>query len=374
MPGSVPAQAPAASSPRGRRERFISVVIPNRNGAATLGQCLAAAFASDYGRFEVVVADDCSEDASIEIVRAFPCRLVRLASHGGVSRARNAGARASVGELLLFIDSDCLLRRDTLSVANASYGERRDRILGGTYTPSPHDRDFFSAFQSVFINHFETKRSEPDYVAAHAMVVDPELFRRSGGFVEGSFIGVAASVEDVEFSHRLRRQGCRLAVDPDLQVQHVFRFSLRRSLGNAVRKARYWTRYSLANRDLLADSGAASLELKINVLGALLAACLAGASLAWRTAWPLAAVPPILALDLAVNRRLAAAWLRARGARFLALAILYYLTLYAAAVAIGAALGVTNHLWSTRPLGRYRPCTPRFGTRALSFPRGDPST
>ncbi|HET6922047.1 MAG TPA: glycosyltransferase [Anaeromyxobacteraceae bacterium] len=362
MPGSLAAHLPPRTSPAGTpapEERFISVVIPNRNGADTIGRCLGAALASDYGRFEVVVVDDGSEDASVEIIRGFPCRLVRLASRGGVSRARNAGARAASGELLLFIDSDCLLRRDTLSVANVSHGRRRDRVLGGTYTPAPHDRDFFSAFQSAFINHFETKRSEPDYVAAHAMVIDADLFRRSGGFVEDSFIGMAASVEDVEFSHRLRRQGCRLALDPRLQVQHVFRFSLRRSLANAVKKARYWTTYSLANRDLLADSGAASLELKANVLCVLLAAGLAVASLASGAAWPLAAVPPLLALDLLVNRRLVAAWLGAFGGRFAALAVLYYLTLYAAAVAVGAALGAAHYLWSIRLLGRYRPCAPR---------------
>ncbi len=361
MPGAA-AKPITAVPPPGRAapgERFISVVVPNRNGAATIGRCLAAALASDYARFEVVVVDDGSEDASVEIIRGFPCRLVRLPSRVGVSRARNAGARAACGELLLFIDSDCLLQRDTLSVANASFGERGDRVLGGTYTPSPHDRDFFSAFQSVFIHHFETKRSEPDYVAAHAMVIDADLFRRSGGFVEGSFIGLAASVEDVEFSHRLRRQGCRLAVDPALRVTHVFRFSLRRSLRNAVRKARYWTAYSLANRDLLSDSGAASLELKANVLCVLLAAGLAGAALARGVSWPLTAVPPLLALDLVLNRRLAAAWLAARGARFAALAVVYYLTLYAAAVAVGAALGAAHYLWSIRLLGRYRPCTPR---------------
>ena len=340
-------------------ERFISVVIPNRNGAATIGQCLAAALRSDYGRYEVVVVDDGSQDASAEIARGFACRLVRLPRRGGVSRARNAGARAARGELLLFIDSDCLLRRDTLAVANASFGDRRDRVLGGTYTPVPHDRDFYSAFQSAFIHHFETKRSEPDYVAAHAMVIDADLFRRSGGFVEGSFIGVAASVEDVEFSHRLRRQGCRLAVDPDLQVMHVFRFSLRRSLSNAVRKARYWTMYSLANRDLLEDSGAASLELKANVLCALLAAGLLGAAVASGAVWPLLAVPPLAALDLFLNRRLVAAWLGAGGPGFAVLAVLYYLTLYAAAVAVGGALGAVHYLWSVRLLGRYRPCTPR---------------
>ncbi len=359
MPGAAARAVPAPPPGPAPAERFISIVIPNRNGAATIGQCLRAALASDYRRFEVVVVDDGSEDGSVDIVRGFPCRLVRLPSRVGVSRARNAGARAAAGELLLFIDADCLLGPEALSVANAAFGHDRGRVLGGTYTPRPHDRDFFSAFQSAFIHHFETKRAEPDYVAAHAMAIDAGLFRRSGGFVEGSFIGVAASVEDVEFSHRLRRRGCRLAMEPALRVTHVFRFSLRRSLANAIRKARYWTTYSLANRDLLADSGAASLELKTNVLCALLSGGLAAASLSSGAAWPLLAVAPLLALDLWVNRGLAGAWMAAGGARFAALAVLYYLTLYAAAVALGGLVGAAHYLWSLRLGGRYRPCTPR---------------
>ncbi len=355
-------------------QRSISVVIPNRNGAATIGLCLRAALASDYRHFEVVVADDGSEDASVEIIQAFPCRLVRLQGRAGVSRARNAGARAASGELLLFVDNDCLLARDTLSIANASYGRGGNRVLGGTYTPLPHDRDFFSTFQSISINHFETRTAQPDYVAAHAMVVDADLFRRSGGFIEDSFIGVAASVEDVELSHRLRRAGCQLAVDPAMQVQHVFRFSLARSVANALRKARYWTMYSLANRDVLADSGAASLALKANVLCAAAAACLAALTVASGAAWPLGAALALLALDLGVNRRLVAAWLGARGAPFAILATLYYLTLYAAAVGTGAAAGTAQYLWSVRLLGRYRSCTPRSGMRPLSSLGEGPST
>jgi GT2 family glycosyltransferase len=349
------------------QERSISIVIPNRNGEATIGACLRAACASSSsGRFEVVVVDDHSYDASVDIIRRFPCRLVRLEEHGGVSKARNAGARAATGELLLFVDNDCLLGEDALSAARAACGDRRDLVVGGTYTPSPADRDFFSFFQSVFIHHFETKNPKPDYVAAHAMLIDAELFKRSGGFVEDSFIGVAASVEDVELSHRLRRAGCELTMSRGMQVQHIFRFSLWRSLANAVRKARYWTMYSMANRDLLTDSGTASLELKTNVvLGAVQALVLASAA-ALATAWPLAAAAPLLAFDLHVNRRLVAAWFRAGGLRFSVLATLYYATLYAAAVGLGAAMGAVTYAWSFRRLRRDRSCTPCSGTCHLS--------
>lgn len=348
------------------RERFISVVIPARNGAATLDRCLRAALAADYGRFEVVVVDDASDDASTAIIRSFPCKHVRLYRRRGVSGARNAGAEAASGELLFFTDADCLLEPDALSVANAAHGGRKELVLGGTYTPLPFDGDFFSAFQSIFIHHFETRSPEPDYVATHAMVLDAELFRRSGGFRQDRHMGLAPSVEDVELSHRLRRAGCRLALEPRLRVRHVFRFSLPRSLGNAIRKARHWTRYSLANRDLLADSGAASRALKANVLAAALLACLTGWSAALGSGWPLLAALPLLALDLALNRGLVAAWFRHRGPVFGVQAALYYLTLYAAAVGIGAAAGTVEFLWSAPSLRGQPSCTVRSGTRGLS--------
>jgi glycosyltransferase involved in cell wall biosynthesis len=339
--------------------RSISIVIPNRNGAATLEACLAAACASRYGRFEVVVVDDHSDDGSVDVIRRFPCRLVRLEAHAGVSKARNAGARAASGELLLFTDSDCLLGPDALAAVAAACGARDDLVVGGTYTPVPADEDFFSRFQSASIHYVETKRRAPDYVAAHAMAMDARLFRRSGGFVERSFIGVVPSVEDIELSHRLRRAGCELAMCPGLEVRHVFRFSLRRSLANAARKARYWTMYSLSNRDLLSDSGAASVELKVDVAATLAQALLVAAAVAGGTGWPLAAAAPLLALDLVVSRRLVAAWARAGGRRFAALATLYYATLYAGAVAIGAAAGAARWVWEVGLLRRYRPWNER---------------
>jgi GT2 family glycosyltransferase len=348
------------------RERSVTIVIPNRDGAATLEACLRAACASVGPGVEVVVVDDASRDGSVAIARRFPCKLVPLDRHGGVSKARNAGARAASGELLLFIDADCLLAPGAVAAARVAYGDRADLVLGGSYTPAPADDDFFSFFQSVFIHHHETRRPAPDYVAAHAMLVDAGTFRRSGGFVEDAFIGVAASVEDVELSHRLRHAGCELAMCPELRVQHVFRFSLRRSLANAIKKARYWTAYSIQNRDLLADSGTASRALKANVaLGAVQASLLA-AAVAAASPWPVAVAVPLLTLDLWLCRGLVAAWLGAGGPRFAALATLYWATLYAAAVGAGAAAGAVQWAWNRRRTGRIGSCSPRSGTCQLS--------
>ncbi|MCK5505194.1 MAG: glycosyltransferase family 2 protein, partial [Thermodesulfovibrionia bacterium] len=244
-------------------EKYISVVIPNYNKAETIGKCLEAIFSSKYKNFEVIVIDDQSEDNSLEIIKKFPCKLVRIGEHTGASKARNIGGQTSQGDAIFFTDADCLLKEDALSIINGTLSETEpDTVIGGTYTRIPYDNNFFSTLQSVYINYSETKNIEnPDYIAAHAMIIDSATFKKNNGFPE-NFLPI---LEDVEFSHRLRRTGHRLIMNPEIQVQHIFNFTLLKWLINAFRKTMYWTMYSLKNRDSFTDSGTASVELKVNV-------------------------------------------------------------------------------------------------------------
>ena len=229
----------------------ISVIIPNHNGEKTIGRCLDAAFASQYSNFEVIVVDDCSTDSSTTVIEKYPCRLIRLSAHGGASKARNTGAQNSTDEVLFFIDNDCLLQSDTLTKAAGAYQEEGPGvIIGGTYTQLPYDQKFFSIFQSVYIHYSETKNTlNPDYVATHAMLIAKDLFQKSGGFNE-QFMPI---LEDVEFSHRLKKMGAKLRMVPEIQVQHIFDFTLAGSMRNGIKKSKYWSIYSIKNRDLLSD-------------------------------------------------------------------------------------------------------------------------
>ncbi len=322
--------------------RSVSVIIPNRNGSATIGKCLKALYSSPVEGLEVIVVDDCSDDDSLSKIEGFPCRVIRLERHAGASAARNRGATESRGDVLFFTDADCIVRPGAIARAAAALaGKGPCAVVGGTYTPEPYDAGFFSRFQSVFINHAETRRPEaPDYVASHALAVDAGTFRASGGFRE-DFLPI---IEDVEFSHRMRRAGCRLAMDPEIRVSHIFNFSLGRSLRNALRKTRYWVRYSLGNGDLLADSGTASQGLKMNT-AAWLASCFVACTAAvFGLPWLFAVVPAILGASAAANGPLLRAWWRTGGPVFGVCATAYYLLVYPAAVAAGAALGVVEHL------------------------------
>lgn len=325
----------------------ISVIIPNYNGAATLKRCLGAALASNYPDFEIIVVDDCSEDNSVEIIKNFPCRLIVLEKHAGAAAARNVGAMHSRGDILFFTDADCVLTENCLTIAAAGVANEGGRtIIGGTYTRQPYDRGFFSTFQSVFIHYSETKNcANPDYLATHALVLARSLFEKSGGFAE-NFLPI---LEDVEFSHRLKKAGWRLRMNPDLLVRHIFSYSLTKSFRNAIKKSSYWTLYSIRNHDLTADSGTASVALKLNVLCFFPVLVMLAAACYLHRPDPALVAAILICANIWINRDLLRAWYETDGPLFAFLALGYYTVLYPLAVGSGALFGIGLHL-----AGKYR--------------------
>ncbi len=327
-------------------KKYISVVFPNYNSASTIGKSLEAAFASNYENFEVIVVDDNSDDNSVEIIKKYPCKLITLEKRSGTSKARNTGAFNSKGEFIFFTDSDCLMQEDTLSIINSTLAlTGPDVIVGGTYSRISYDKGFFNLFQSVFVNYSETKNTEnPDYVAAHAMVINAETFRKSGGFPE-DFLPI---IEDVEFSHRIKRSGCSLIMNPEIQVRHIFNFSLLRSLCNAYRKSFYWNIYSLSNKDVLTDSGSASYELKTDVASLFLGLILL---IVWAISGQsvfLYLVIGLFLLNTIVNRKMFKAFYETKGIKFGILASLYYTMLYPLPIGMATIAAVVKHLFGKK--------------------------
>ncbi len=87
---------------------FISVIIPNWNGAAHLPVCLNALRVQTLRDFEVIVADNASTDESLGLLaRDYPeVRVLRLERNLGFTGACNAGLRAARGEILILLNND----------------------------------------------------------------------------------------------------------------------------------------------------------------------------------------------------------------------------------------------------------------------------
>ena len=126
-----------------------SVVIATRNRKDFLSKCLESVLAQsmERGEHEIIVVDNGSTDGTLDMVRAVEnrergfLRLIREPTPG-LSPARNAGARASRGDVLAFIDDDAVAAADWLSHLTDAF-ERYSPppvIVGGKIIPDWEDR------------------------------------------------------------------------------------------------------------------------------------------------------------------------------------------------------------------------------------------
>ncbi len=84
---------------------LVSAILPVYNGARFVGEAIQSVLEQDYRPLECIVVDDGSTDASAEIIARYPVTYISQAQ-SGPGAARNAGVRASRGEIFAFLDQD----------------------------------------------------------------------------------------------------------------------------------------------------------------------------------------------------------------------------------------------------------------------------
>jgi len=130
----------------------VSVVVPVRDGAATLARCLAAAQAALPTGGELIVVDDGSVDGSGEIARQAGARVLHHAHSRGTSAARNAGWRAARADRIAFVDADVVLAPTALRSMQALLDQDPGlRAVNGLYALAPLPSGRVTAFTNTSI-------------------------------------------------------------------------------------------------------------------------------------------------------------------------------------------------------------------------------
>jgi len=118
--------------------------MPVYNAEMTLAECLTRLCNSSFGDFEIVLVDDGSTDQTRAIAANFPVRVVPTAGRVGPAAARNLGAQSAEGDLIFFIDSDVMVRPDTVSRIVAAFECRDLEGVIGVQAADMRHRDLVS--------------------------------------------------------------------------------------------------------------------------------------------------------------------------------------------------------------------------------------
>ncbi len=127
--------------PAAARQPMVSVVICAYNAERTIGACLESLGRLEYPNYEVIIVDDGSRDQSAAVAMGFPrFRLIRQ-SNKGLAAARNIGLKAAGGEIVAYIDSDCIVDSHWLTLIVRAIEENDfDGCGGPNYAPHEERR------------------------------------------------------------------------------------------------------------------------------------------------------------------------------------------------------------------------------------------
>jgi len=217
----------------------ISVIIPTHNRRDSVCRTLAALSRQtiDAAEFEVIViADGCVDDTAMVLrSRNYPFQFQVIEQPGqGQGKARNTGAEAARGELLVFLDDDI----EPFPVMLAAYREYHHAwpgrlVLGPAYPVLREEDSLFSHGLRNWWNDHIRSVTHPAHRFtyrdmhsgnfsisaarfAEARGFDPEFFGRSG--------------EDYEFGMRLLALGVPFGIAPGASAHHHDGTNLARSL------------------------------------------------------------------------------------------------------------------------------------------------
>ncbi len=224
---------PTTAASQTRVPRLVSVIIPARDAATTIGEQLAALARQDYtGDYEVVVTDNGSRDRTADIARSWTeqvpqLRIVSVARGQGAAFARNVGVAAASGDFLAFSDSDDLVTEGWLS-ALVGAAVDADMVGGPVELDALNDPVVQAWFGwRPFDDHLPATLGFLPGVIGCNCGVWRTAFEQVGGWNERY-----TPREDAELSWRAQLAGYRVAFAPGALVH----YRLRSPLGVVWRK------------------------------------------------------------------------------------------------------------------------------------------
>ena len=193
---------------------LVSFVIPVKNDAQRLRRCLASIVANEYPRelIEIIVVDNHSSDGSGRVAREYGAVVLHSAT-GSVAELRNRGARASLGTILAFADSDHEIDSRWIDTAVDVLSVRGIAATGAPCVSEPCANWVQQQYDGL--RERLVARQDVTWLGSGNMAIKRAAFQQVGGFNAD-----LTACEDVDLCNRVLTAGHRIVADPRLRSVH----------------------------------------------------------------------------------------------------------------------------------------------------------
>jgi glycosyltransferase involved in cell wall biosynthesis len=214
-----------------------TVVVCTRHRAGLLARCLESLACLDHPNYEVIVVDNTSGERRVEeLAASFGARYV-VERQVGLSRARNTGGRAALGEFVAYIDDDAVAESAWLSRHAAGFGDASVAATTGRILPTSLDTPSARAYaaaggEDLGEDSFQVDRMSPGWFemanfgglgVGPNMAFRRALFEADWGFRESLGLGAQLPGNEEHYAFfTLIRDGHAIAYLPDAIVRHDY--------------------------------------------------------------------------------------------------------------------------------------------------------
>ena len=209
-----------------------SVIVPVYNRPDEVDELLQSLTGQSFRDFEVVIVEDGSKIPCEEVVKKYQSLLdIHYYSkpNSGPGQTRNYAAERSNGEYLLILDSDCILPSGYLQAVEDELQASPAEAFGGPDRAHDSFTPIQKAINYAMTSFFTTggirggkKKMDKFYPRSFNMGVRADIYQQLGGFSKMRF------GEDIDFSIRIFKAGCRCRLFPEAWVWHKRRTDFRK--------------------------------------------------------------------------------------------------------------------------------------------------
>lgn len=202
-------------------EPLVSIVVPAHNEADNLGELhaqLGATLADEPGRFELIVVDDGSRDATVEVCCSLPdnglaVRVVSFSRNFGHQTAITAGFDVSTGDAVVVLDADLQHPPSAIPAMLAEWRDGADVVYGVRSTNDAEPafkRLSASAFYMILdkLTDIEVPHNAADFRLLDRTVVDALVtMREDDRYLRGMIAWLGFQQREVQFDRPPRFSG-----------------------------------------------------------------------------------------------------------------------------------------------------------------------
>lgn len=198
---------------------FVSIIVPVYNEESNIKFLIESLLNLNYPKhkYEIIIVDNNSKDKTVEIIKEFQQVRCLFEKKQSSCISRNKGIREAKGNILAFIDGDCIPDKDWLRNAVIHILNRDVDIVAGQIVPSINfPSKLIEIYQSVIVREERRKNSKQQKICAGGnMIVKKKIFKKIGYFEEKLISG-----GDSEWTRRATLHRFKLRYYENVKVYH----------------------------------------------------------------------------------------------------------------------------------------------------------